>query len=60
MDSTQPDRDTELALPAENPNVGVSENPFDASSAIETHLDWARKIGLALKSSPGRMLDNKA
>jgi len=49
MDSTQPDRDTELALPAENPNVGVSENPFDASSAIEQHIDWARKIGL-LKS----------
>jgi len=36
MDSTQPDR--ELALPAENPNVGVSENPFDASSAIEQHI----------------------
>jgi len=38
MDSTQPDRDTELAPSAENPNVGVSENPFDASSAIEQHI----------------------
>jgi DNA-binding MarR family transcriptional regulator len=51
MDSTQPDRDTELALPAENSNVGVSENPFDASSAIEQHiLIGLEKIGLALKS----------
>jgi len=37
---TQPDRDTELALPAENPNVGVSENPFDASSATIEKLGW--------------------
>ncbi|KAM3094428.1 MarR family transcriptional regulator [Phormidesmis sp. 146-35] len=51
MDSTQRDRDTELALPAENPNVVVSENPFDASSAIEQHiLIGLEKIGLALKS----------
>lgn len=51
MDSTQPDRDTELALPAETPNIGVSENPFDASSAIEQHiLIGLEKIGLALKS----------
>jgi len=43
--STQPDRDTELALPAENPNVGVSENPFDASSAIEQHILIGLEIG---------------
>jgi len=27
-----------INLPAENPTVGVSENPFDASSAIEQHI----------------------
>jgi len=37
---------------SENPNV--SENPFDASRDRATHLDWARKIGLALVN-PGRM-----
>jgi len=37
--------DTELALPAENPNVGVSENPFDASSAIEQHILIGKKLG---------------
>lgn len=51
MDSSQRDRNTELALPAENPAVGVTENPFDASSAIEQHiLIGLEKIGLALKS----------
>ncbi|MCC5670833.1 nitrate/nitrite transporter NrtS [Nostoc sp. CHAB 5784] len=61
VDSTQPDRNTELALPAEDSNVGVSENPFDASRAIKQHiLIGLKKIGLALKSQSGRMLDNKA
>ncbi len=38
MNNSQLDRDTELTLPAENLNVGVSANPFDASSAIEQHI----------------------
>jgi len=46
MDITQPDRDTELALPAESPNVGVGEIPSMPQSAIEaTHLDWLEKLG---------------
>lgn len=51
MDNSQPDRDTESILPAEQSIAGVSENPFDASSAIEQHiLIGLEKIGLALKS----------
>jgi len=43
------DRDTELALPLKT-ECWCQRKSFDASSAIRTtHLDRARKIGLALK-----------
>lgn len=51
MNNSQPDRNTESALPAENPNADVIANPFDTSTAIEQHiLIGLEKIGLALKS----------
>lgn len=51
MNNSQPDRDTESALPAEQPNADVIANPFDASTAIEQHiLIGLEKIGLVLRS----------
>ncbi len=51
MDNSQPDRDTESALPTEQPNADVIANPFDASTATEQHiLIGLEKIGLALRS----------
>jgi len=48
-DSTQPDRDTELALPAENPNVGAAKILRCLKRDRTAHLD-CQKTGLALKS----------
>jgi len=51
MDNSQRDRDIESALPPENPNRDVIENPLTVSNAIEQHiLIGLSKIGLALKS----------